>query len=67
MMIKNLKKKTYLFYYGDPSVKGSIGYLESLPRGRLQFEVVWSREELNANLQYQVHRYYGLLHIHPLL
>ena len=31
MMIKNLQNKIYLLYHGDPSVKGSIGYLESLP------------------------------------
>ena len=31
MTIKNLQNKIYLLYHGDPSVKGSIGYLESLP------------------------------------
>jgi hypothetical protein len=31
-------------------VKGSIGYLESLLRGRGQFEDLWSREELNTNI-----------------
>ena len=30
MMIKNLQNKIYLLYHGDPPVKGSIGYLESL-------------------------------------
>ena len=31
MTIKNLQNIIYLLYHGDPSVKGSIGYLESLP------------------------------------
>ena len=31
-------------------MKGSIGYLESLLRGRGQFEDLWSREELNTNI-----------------
>ena len=45
MMIKNLQNKIYLvLYHGDPSVKGRIGYLESLLRGRGQFEDLWSRE-----------------------
>jgi hypothetical protein len=43
MMIKNLQNKIYLLYHGDPSVKGSIGYLESLLRGRGQLEDLWSR------------------------
>jgi hypothetical protein len=38
MTIKNLQNKIYLLYHGDPSMKGSIGYLESLLRGRGQFE-----------------------------
>ena len=50
MMIKNLQNKIYLLYHGDPSVKESIGYLESLLRGRGQFEDLWSREELNTNI-----------------
>ena len=50
MTIKNLQNKIYLLYHGDPSVKGSIGYLESLLRGRGQFEDLWSREELNTNI-----------------
>jgi hypothetical protein len=50
MTIKNLQNIIYLLYHGDPSVKGSIGYLESLLRGRGQFKDLWSREELNTNL-----------------
>ena len=52
MTIKNLQNKIYLFYHGDPSVKGSIGYLENLlRRGMGQFEDLRStREELNTNL-----------------
>ena len=50
MTTKNLQNKINPLYHGDPSVKGSIGYLESL-RGRGQFEDLWSREELNINLQ----------------
>ena len=50
MTIKNLQNKINLLYHGDPSVKGSIGYLESLLRGRGQFEDLWSREELNTNI-----------------
>ena len=48
--IKNLQNKIYLVEHGDPSVKGFIGYLESLLRGRGQFEDLWSREELNTNI-----------------
>jgi hypothetical protein len=33
MTIKNLQNKIYLLYHGDPFVKGSIGFLESLLRG----------------------------------
>jgi hypothetical protein len=36
-----------VLYHGDPAVQGSFGYLESLLRGRGQFEDHWIREELN--------------------
>jgi hypothetical protein len=48
IMIKILKiKYTYfIMMASDPSVKGSIGYLESLLRGEGQFDNLWIREEL---------------------
>ena len=50
MAIKKLQAKKYKLYHGDPTVQGSIVYLDSLLRGRAQFEDLWSREELNTNL-----------------
>ena len=51
MTIKNLQAKIFTLYHGNPAVQGSTGYLESLLRGRGQFEDLWSREELNTSLQ----------------